>query len=189
MSLPLRQLSAVLDALPGPVRRKIVWFAVRLSQPRFLVSVCAVLRAPDGRVLLFEHRFWEDGRWGVPSGHMQPGETPQAAAARELREESGLRATDLRVVDVVGGQRHRVEIWLRGSIGVAEAPGQDVLQAREICRAALLPPEQAVRTARPGQARVLRAILAREDDGGQTSGNDGNDENGAGGSARPSALS
>ncbi|MFE5775814.1 NUDIX hydrolase [Brachybacterium sp. NPDC056505] len=189
MPLPLRQLSAVLDALPGPVRRKIVWFAVRLSQPRFLVSVCAVLRAPDGRVLLFEHRFWEDGRWGVPSGHMQPGETPQAAAARELREESGLRATDLRVVDVVGGQRHRVEIWLRGSIDVAEAPGQDVLQAREICRAALLPPDRAVRTARPGQARVLRAILAREDDGGQTSGNEGNDGNRAGGSARPGTLS
>jgi ADP-ribose pyrophosphatase YjhB (NUDIX family) len=163
MPLPLRQLTSVLDALPDPVRRKVVWAAVRLTQPRFLVSVCAVLRAADGRVLLFEHRFWEDGRWGVPSGHMVPGETPEAAAARELREESGLRATDLHVVDVVGGQRHRVEIWLRGSIDIDEAPGADRLQAREICRAALLAPEQAVRTARPGQARVLRAILAREE--------------------------
>jgi ADP-ribose pyrophosphatase YjhB (NUDIX family) len=159
-----RPLSRLLGVLPEAVRRRVVWLAVLATQPRFLVSVCALLRTADGRVLLFEHRFWENGRWGVPSGHMGPGETPEGAAARELREESGLRATDLEVVRVVAGQRHRVEIWLRGSLDIEQAPAAEDLEAREICRAALLPPDQAIRTARPGQARVLRELLAADPD-------------------------
>lgn len=160
MASTVRALSSLLDVVPDAVRRKAVWAAVLLTQPRFLVSVCMVLRAADGRVLLFEHRFWEDGRWGVPSGHMRPQETPEVAAARELREESGLRAEDLQVARVEAGQRHRVELWMSGSLRIEEAPGADELDAREICRAALLPPDEAIRLARPGQARVLREILA-----------------------------
>ncbi|WP_165831708.1 NUDIX hydrolase [Brachybacterium endophyticum] len=167
LSPAVRALTRLLDVLPDVVRRKLVWGAVLASQPRFLVTVCAVLRSADGRVLLFEHRFWQDGRWGVPSGHMRHGETPAAAAARELREECGLRARDLRVVRVVageGGQRHRVEIWLLGSLDITEAPDQSLLESREICRAELLTPEVALRTARPGQARILTDLLTPTED-------------------------
>ncbi|WP_020574594.1 NUDIX hydrolase [Actinopolymorpha alba] len=47
----------------------------------------------SGRVLLaYVDR---PGRgWDVPGGHLDPGETPQAAALRELREETGFALTE-----------------------------------------------------------------------------------------------
>jgi 8-oxo-dGTP pyrophosphatase MutT (NUDIX family) len=33
------------------------------------------------------------GMWVLPKGHIEPGETPEAAAVREVEEEAGVRAT------------------------------------------------------------------------------------------------
>ena len=32
------------------------------------------------------------GEWVLPKGHIEPGETPEAAAVREVQEEAGVRA-------------------------------------------------------------------------------------------------
>jgi 8-oxo-dGTP pyrophosphatase MutT (NUDIX family) len=41
--------------------------------------------------LLVEAR-WGPGQWVLPKGHIEPGETPEAAAVREVEEEAGVRA-------------------------------------------------------------------------------------------------
>ncbi|MFI6585833.1 NUDIX hydrolase [Embleya sp. NPDC050493] len=56
-----------------------------------------------GRTLLT--RVDRPGRgWEVPGGHLDPGETPVGAAARELAEEAGLRVAAERLT-LFGGQR------------------------------------------------------------------------------------
>jgi 8-oxo-dGTP diphosphatase len=58
-------------------------------------AVAAILVAPDRRYLL-QHRdnrpdIWDPDRWGLFGGSIDPGETPEAALARELVEELELR--------------------------------------------------------------------------------------------------
>jgi 8-oxo-dGTP diphosphatase len=45
----------------------------------------------EGSILLVRRgRAPQAGRWSVPGGHVEPGETPEAAVLRELLEETGL---------------------------------------------------------------------------------------------------
>lgn len=58
--------------------------------------VGAVLLDPDGRVLLGRRaatRAWHPGVWDVPGGHCEPGERPEDALVRELREELDVTPT------------------------------------------------------------------------------------------------
>lgn len=64
---------------------------------RVAAGVAAVVLDGAGRVLLA--RRVDNGLWGLPSGHVEPGETVAAAATREVREETGL---DVRVAQLIG---------------------------------------------------------------------------------------
>jgi 8-oxo-dGTP pyrophosphatase MutT (NUDIX family) len=46
------------------------------------------------------------GEWVLPKGHIEPGETPEAAAVREVQEEAGVRAA---VVAPAGESRYAVD--------------------------------------------------------------------------------
>lgn len=55
---------------------------------RTILAAAAVI-VRDGRVLLLEDRW---GRWGLPSGFIEEGETPEEALVREIREELGVES-------------------------------------------------------------------------------------------------
>ena len=51
----------------------------------------ALVRDARGRVLLVRRA--DDGRWAMPGGWVDPGETPEQAVVREVAEETGLRVS------------------------------------------------------------------------------------------------
>ena len=59
--------------------------------PLMLVAACALIDR-DGRVLLARRPEgkWMAGLWEFPGGKLNPGETPEAALIRELKEELGI---------------------------------------------------------------------------------------------------
>jgi 8-oxo-dGTP pyrophosphatase MutT (NUDIX family) len=65
----------------------------------YLIGAVAILPVgDDGRVLLIDHYRFITGKrgWEVPAGGIDPGESVEAAAARELYEETGHRAASWR---------------------------------------------------------------------------------------------
>ncbi len=75
-----------------------------------------------------------EGQWSIPGGRIEAGETAAAAALRELREETGVEAELLGLVDVVdyiAPERHYVLIdyaarWVSGE----PVAGDDAADAR-----------------------------------------------------------
>ena len=72
----------------------------RQYPPHPLTGVVAIVTRGDRVLLVRRGRPPQQGRWGLPGGLVELGETLAEATARELAEETGLQARAGRVVDV-----------------------------------------------------------------------------------------
>jgi len=91
-----RILRALWRSAPKRWRR----WGVLLAEARFTVTAGAVMMDAQGRVLLLHHAFRAGSGWGIPGGFINPGEQPEEAIRRELREEIGLEPESIELAFV-----------------------------------------------------------------------------------------
>jgi ADP-ribose pyrophosphatase YjhB (NUDIX family) len=67
-------------------------------------SVAAVILDSSNRLLLQEK---SSEAWSLPAGMIEPGESPNEAIVREVKEETGLIITPNKILGVFGGEQFR----------------------------------------------------------------------------------
>lgn len=71
----------------------------------FILVGSAVIVLNEKREILLQLRS-DTERWGIPGGAMEPGESFEETASRELYEETGLIAAKLEFLDLLSGKEH-----------------------------------------------------------------------------------
>jgi 8-oxo-dGTP diphosphatase len=111
----------------------------------------------DGRVALVHRPRYDD--WSLPKGKLDPGESFEEAALREVEEETGMRCRLLDKLDPVEyrdnkGRQKLVRYWL---MAVDEDPG--FMPNDEVDELRWVPPEEAVALlSYPHDAELVRGL-------------------------------
>ena len=93
----------------------------------------AIVRDEAGRLLLVRRgRPPGQGLWSVPGGRIEPGETAEAAAAREVREETGLEVAvgAVLITAVIADGTYRVRDFDARVVGGELLAGDDASEVR-----------------------------------------------------------
>jgi NADH pyrophosphatase NudC (nudix superfamily) len=80
---------------PAVIIRKAMW----LLNVKYYIAVTGVILNSDDEILLLKHTYREHP-WGMLTGILTRHETPQEAVVREIREELGVHAEVVGILDV-----------------------------------------------------------------------------------------
>lgn len=91
------------------------WVSPSFSWPdRIKAGVAGIIFDRTQRVLLMQRA--DNGLWGVPSGHVEPGETVEEAIIREISEETGLKVKVNRLIGVYSDPVSQVFSYPNGKV-------------------------------------------------------------------------
>jgi NAD+ diphosphatase len=141
------------------VREKVELF------PRTDAAVIVGITDADDRLLLGSNALWANNRYSLLAGFVEPGESLEAAAIREIAEESGLTIADPEYVGsqpwpfpaslmvgfmarVVSGREHELR-----------PDGDEILDLRWFTREQIVDPDSGILL--PGPSSIARAIIER----------------------------
>ncbi len=144
----------------------------RVEMPNGKVTELEVIRHPgaaamvpladDGTVLLVRQYRYATGDWllEVPAGKLDPGESPELCAGRELEEEIGYRAREAVPLGWIwtspGFTDEKIHLFLMRDL----EPSRQSLQADEVLSVERLPLREAVEMARDGRICDGKSICA-----------------------------
>ena len=134
--------------------------------PKILASASTLFRSADGRVLLVEPNYRDDGTWTLPGGTIESdsGESPRQGARRETLEEIGLDVPPgaLLAVDwVAGARRPPLSLYLYDGGVLTERQLDAIrLQEEELDSWRLVPVDELETYLYDNGARRIRAGLA-----------------------------
>lgn len=116
----------------------------------------------DGRVVLLRNNRWvvEDVLWELPAGTLEPGEPLEAAARRELQEETGYTADRWRSLGFLYASPGVLDEKLHLFVAEGLTAGPQQLEADEEITAHTLPLAEAVAMCLRGEVKDAKTITA-----------------------------
>ncbi|EIM05437.1 hypothetical protein A1A1_16183 [Planococcus antarcticus DSM 14505] len=91
------------------------WISPSFLWPEHIkAGVAGIIFDKAQRVLLMKRA--DNGLWGIPSGHVEPGETVEEAIIREISEETGLKVKVNRLIGVYSDPVSQVFSYSNGNI-------------------------------------------------------------------------
>ena len=125
-------------------------------------AAAAVPVDADGRVLLVRQYRHAAGGWllEIPAGKLDPGESPETCALREVEEETGFRPERLIPMGWIFTTPGFTDekIWLFAATGLREA--KQKLEDDEVLTVERLPLDRAVALATNGEMRDAKSVCA-----------------------------
>ncbi len=95
------------------------------EEPRRPGVGVGVVVTRGNEVLLVRRRHHGAGSWSTPGGYVDPGESFEGCAAREVLEETGVVVDDVAFLavtnDIHADGKHNVTIWLSARVASGEA--------------------------------------------------------------------
>jgi ADP-ribose pyrophosphatase YjhB (NUDIX family) len=141
------------------------------SRPLVLAGAAVIIEGPaQDSVLLLKRA--DSGKWTIPGGFTEPGESTEDTARRETREETGVELGELRLLGVYSGSKffhrypngdqvHNVTVLYgaSGFSGELSADGDEVTEARFFPKASL--PQRVAAPVAPILAELFSAAAPR----------------------------
>lgn len=129
----------MLDWIPAPLHRALLPIAYRVRhlwrrwRKTPLVGCAVVITNLSGDVLLLRHSYGPDV-WSLPGGGVEPGEDPEVAIRREIKEELGLTLGKVEALgtleEVVARSPHTGHVFASVCNEYPKPDDREVIEAR-----------------------------------------------------------